>query len=88
MTAAGRHSPNKCPHCGASPRYGLDAHVQRCGKRPVMVAIATPPVVAWSVPHDPQRFGEPTTAECPKCGKVFKTKHVPHFHARSCKGDA
>ena len=27
---------------------------------------------------------EPQGATCPACGKGFKTKHIPHFHARSC----
>lgn len=25
-------------------------------------------------------------AVCPKCGRQFTTRHVPHFHLRACKG--
>jgi len=32
------------------------------------------------------QWAEPPANQCAKCGRTFKAKVVPHFHARACKG--
>ncbi len=86
MNAAGRHSPNKCPHCGASPRYGLEGHVLRCSRREVVPHSNDEPVSRNTAPASPLHKVTPLTA-CPNCGKTLK-KHGAHFHIRACKGAA
>lgn len=68
-----------CPHCKASPRYGLERHMQVCQQRPpVSAAEVTEAIEASEVlPSVPK-------GHCPKCGK-----HIGkglHFHRRACKG--
>lgn len=50
-----------------------------------------PPVTAADVVQAIEATTEekPASADnatCPNCGKGFKTKHVPHFHKKNCKG--
>lgn len=96
MTPAGRHSLNKCPHCGGSPRYGLDRHIMWCPKRPAASDATVAAAMKaggtdrlWKV-IEPASNGDSLAfnvvgVSCPKCGKTLK-KRGAHFHIRACKG--
>ncbi len=51
-------------------------------------ALVAPIRVQWCEPPPVEPSAATPANVCPSCGRAFRSRTVPYFHARICHGDA